>query len=397
MPMTPQAATPATAASARNGGDSTPEARTGVSTRNLDDRTPETPAAASARNVGDRIEELRARFGADLTVVGHHYQADEVIAHCDLRGDSLELARRCAALETRHIMFCGVYFMAESAALLAGKNVRVHLPEPSAECSMALMSPAGLLREVMKKLTRNGRKVIPLAYVNSTLGVKAAAGELGGAVCTSANAATMLEWALREGDAVLFLPDKNLGFNTAAALGLAGQDLHTARIVRGAKDLDTTAADKARLILWPGFCSIHTRFNPRQMERLRAEHPGASIVVHPECIPAVAAAADAVGSTAFIIRNVNEAPDDTVLGIGTEINLVERLARQHAARLTVLPLVESACTHMAQTTEESLCTALEALGRAEDSGEESPYRVRIGHELQAHARAALERMLEHCA
>jgi quinolinate synthase len=354
-------------------------------------------AAASGRNIGDRIEELRARFGAGLTVVGHHYQADEVVAHCGLRGDSLELARRCATLETRHIMFCGVYFMAESAALLAGKNVQVHLPEPSAECSMALMSPAGLLREVLKKLTRNGRKVIPLAYVNSSLGVKAATGEFGGAICTSANAATMLAWALREGDAVLFLPDKNLGFNTAAALGLPERDMHTARIVRGAQDMDTAAADKARLILWPGFCSIHTRFNLRQVERLRAEHPGATIVVHPECVPAVAKTADAVGSTSFIIRSVNEAPDNTVLGIGTEINLVERLARQHAGRLTVLPLVESACTHMAQTTEESLCAALEALARAEDTGEESPYRVRIEPELQAPARAALERMLERCA
>jgi quinolinate synthase len=381
MPMTPRAAMQAGAAPKRTAGDGT-EGRL---------------YAASGPDTGDRIEELRARFGADLTVVGHHYQADEVVAHCGLCGDSLELARRCATLETRHIMFCGVYFMAESAALLAGKNVRVHLPEPSAECSMALMSPARLLREVMKKLTRNGRKVIPLAYVNSSLGVKAAAGEFGGAVCTSANAATMLEWALREGDAVLFLPDKNLGFNTAASLGLPERDLHTARVVRDAKDLDTAAADRARLILWPGFCSIHTRFNMRQVERLRAEHPGATVVVHPECVPEVAATADAVGSTAFIIRRVDEAPDDSVLGIGTEINLVERLARQHAGRLTVLPLVESACTHMAQTSEKSLCAALEALGRAEDAGEESPYRVRIEDDLRAPARAALERMLERCA
>ncbi|MDR2604310.1 MAG: quinolinate synthase NadA [Desulfovibrio sp.] len=360
-------------------------------------RTAMPASTAPKRNAGERIEELRARFGADLTVVGHHYQADEVVAHCGLCGDSLELARRCATLETRHIMFCGVYFMAESAALLAAKGVRVHLPEPSAECSMALMSPAALLREVMKKLTRNGRKVIPLAYVNSSLGVKAVAGEFGGAVCTSANAGMMLEWALLEGDAVLFLPDKNLGWNTADALGLPERDRHILRIVRGAKALDTAAADRARLLLWPGFCSIHTRFNLRQVERLRSEHPGATVAVHPECVPAVAATADAVGSTAFIIRCVDEAPDNAVLGIGTEINLVERLARRHTGRVTVLPLVESACTHMAQTTEDSLCAALEALSRAEGTGEESPYRVRIQSELRAPARAALERMLERCA
>jgi quinolinate synthase len=353
--------------------------------------------AASERNAGDRIEELRARFGSDLTIVGHHYQADEVVAHCDLCGDSLELARRCAKIETRHIMFCGVYFMAESAALLAGKGVQVHLPEPSAECSMALMSPAGLLRGVMQKLTRNGRNVIPLAYVNSSLGVKAAAGEFGGAVCTSANAETMLAWALKEGDAVLFLPDRNLGSNIADALGLPARDRHIARIGKGAKEWDTAAADKARLILWPGFCSIHTRFNLRQVERLRAEHSGAMIAVHPECVPAVAAAADAVGSTAFLIRYVDDAPENAILGIGTEINLVERLAQRHARRLTVLPLVESACTHMAQTTEDSLCAALEALDRAEGGGERSPYKVEIGRDLQAPARVALERMLERCA
>ncbi|MDR1489238.1 MAG: quinolinate synthase NadA [Desulfovibrio sp.] len=344
----------------------------------------------------ETIERLRERFDADLKIVGHHYQADEVIAHCDLRGDSLELARRCAVADSRYIVFCGVYFMAESAALLAGPDVRVFLPEPSAECSMALMSPSRLVRRVMELLTREGRKVIPLAYVNSTLEVKATVGAMGGAVCTSANARIMLEWALDKADAVLFLPDKNLGHNTGDLLGIPLEDRHEVRLRREAEELDVEAADKARLLLWPGFCSIHTRFHTRQIQRVRSEHPGVKVVVHPECFPEVVRAADAAGSTSFIIRYVGDAPAGSTLAIGTEINLVERLAAEHAGRLTILPLVESACTHMAQTTEESLCSALESLAEAEQTGDVSPYQVSIGMEQKAPAREALERMLDIC-
>ncbi|MDR0827950.1 MAG: quinolinate synthase NadA [Desulfovibrio sp.] len=344
----------------------------------------------------DKIEDLRRRFGADLTIVGHHYQSDEVIRHCDLRGDSLELARRCAQIDSRFIMFCGVYFMAESAALLAQDGVQVHLPEPSAECSMALMSPPDLMRRIMTLLTRSGRRVIPLAYVNSTLGVKAVTGALGGSVCTSANARKMLDWALRQGDAALFLPDKNLGQNTADLLGLPENERFVLRLRGGGADVDPKAADKARLLLWPGFCSIHTRFNTQQIRRMRAEYPQARILVHPECVPEVVNAADEAGSTSFIIRYVHEAPTDATLAIGTEINLVERLALEQTGRLKILPLVESACTHMAQTTEEILCAALEALVPVLEKGEDSPYRVNIDTELEAPARAALERMLTVC-
>jgi quinolinate synthase len=344
----------------------------------------------------DTIERLRGRFGADLKIVGHHYQADEVIAHCDLRGDSLELARRCSLIDSRYIVFCGVYFMAESAALLAGPDVRVFLPEPSAECSMALMSPPKLVRRVMDLLTRERRKVIPVAYVNSTLGVKAIVGAMGGAVCTSANARIVLEWALDKADAVLFLPDKNLGHNIGDLLGIPPGERHEVRLRREAEELDLEAADKARLLLWPGFCSIHTRFNTRQILRVRAEHPGVKVVVHPECVPEVVKAADAAGSTSFIIRYAEEAPAGSTLAIGTEINLVERLAAEHAGRLNILPLVESACTHMAQTTEETLCAALESLDETDRTGGVSPYQVSIGMEEKVSATDALERMLDIC-
>lgn len=343
------------------------------------------------------IESLRSFFGPRLTIMGHHYQEEAVIRHTDLRGDSLELARRTAQVESERIVFCGVYFMAESSALLARPEQQVHLPEPSAECSMALMSPASLLEKVLLSLNSRGRRIIPLAYVNSTLAVKSVVGRHGGAVCTSANALRMLEWALSRAEAVLFVPDKNLGRNMAELSGLPPSALQVLDIGEQGGRLDLEAADKARLLLWPGFCSIHTRFNLRQIERARAEHPGAKVLVHPECFPEVVAAADASGSTAFIIRYVEELPPGSTVVVGTEINLVERLARQHEGRLLVLPLVESACTHMAQTTEQSLLKALEALADQEREGIPSPFRVCPAEELRAPAKAALELMLDVCA
>ena len=338
------------------------------------------------------IEKRRREFGPALTIVGHHYQAEEVIRHVDFRGDSLELARRTAKADSEHIVFCGVYFMAESSALLAKPGQRVYLPEPSAECSMALMSPADLLEDIMATLGRSGRKIVPLAYVNSTLAVKAVVGRHGGATCTSANARIMLEWARERGDAVLFLPDKNLGRNTADLLGIPENARHELNIRENGRRLDAGAAEKAQLLLWPGFCSIHTRFTVRQVERMRAEHPGARIVVHPECTPQVVAAADAAGSTSFIIRYVAEAPAGSTVVVGTEINLVERLAAEHKGRVKVLPLVESACTHMAQTTEERLGAALEDIA-AGGSG----FLVTVPEEIKAPAKEALERMLTACA
>lgn len=335
---------------------------------------------------------MRRELGSRVTIVGHHYQEEAVIRHTDLRGDSLELARKVAAIDSGHVVFCGVYFMAESAALLARPGQKTHLPEPSAECSMAMMSPASLVDTVMRELTRTGRKVVPLAYVNSTLGVKAVVGGYGGSVCTSANAKTMMEWAFEQGDAVLFLPDRNLGANTADVLGVPEEERCMLDIRGKGTRIDLPRADGARLLLWPGHCSIHTRFVLRQIGRMREEHPGACIVVHPECTPEVVAASDAAGSTSFIIRYVAERPAGSTVIIGTEINLVERLAAEHAGRLTVLPLVESACTHMAQTTEEKL----EATLKAVLAGSEE-FLVVAPEEYRANARAALETMLRVCA
>lgn len=341
-------------------------------------------------NFSEIIDKQRQAFGPELTVMGHHYQTDEVIRHTDLRGDSLELARRMSEVRSRNIMFCGVYFMAESAALLAAPGQEVHIPDPAAECSMAVMSPAPLVDYVLDELAAQGRKVLPLAYVNSTLAVKAAVGRHGGAVCTSANARRMLEWALDKADSVLFLPDENLGANTGAQLGLKDDEM----LILGGHG---SAPKKARLLLWPGFCSIHTRFTVEHVKRARAAHPEATIIVHPECQPAVVRSVDLAGSTSFIIRQAEQMPDGSTLIVGTEVNLVKRLAEQHRGRIAILPLFESYCPHMAQITEERLALALEDLAEARQAGRDSSFVVRVAEHLKAPAKATLERMFEACS
>ena len=343
--------------------------------------------------IADRITNHRKMMGSALTIMAHHYQTEDVIRHADITGDSLELAKKVSQIESKHIMFCGVYFMAESAALLSRPGQFVHLPEPSAECSMALMSPADRLDKVMCALTASGRKVVPLAYVNSTLAVKAVVGLHGGAVCTSANALKMLQWAVNSGDAVLFLPDKNLGANIADTVGIPQEERHIIDIRSGGTRLDMEAANKASLLLWPGFCAIHARFNLRQIERIRTEHPGAKVIVHPECTPEVVAASDFAGSTSSIINYVKDQPAGATVVIGTEINLVERLASKYSGKLSIMPLVESACTHMAQTTETTLIDALDALAESEKTKKISKYQVSVADHLKADAKRSLDTML----
>lgn len=344
------------------------------------------------RNSFDFIEAARRRFGRDLAIVGHHYQTDEVIRHTDMRGDSLELARNCASLDSRFIVFCGVRFMGESAALLAPEGSGVYVPDPSAECSMALMTSAPQLEKALSALESGGRRVVPLAYVNSTLAVKAVVGARGGSVCTSANAGTMLDWALAEGDAVLFLPDMNLGKNTADRISLPEAGRCTLDLAEDGTVRNPGAAEKAKLLLWPGYCSIHTFFTPAQVAARRAEFPGCKVAVHPECPPETVAAADAAGSTSFLIRCAAELPDGETLIIGTEVNLVRRLAAEHAGRIRILPLAESACSHMGQVTEERLADVLAALDPDTPEGGRA-FRMRAPDELARPARAALERML----
>jgi quinolinate synthase len=346
------------------------------------------------KTVSDRIEKLRSELGPKVTILGHHYQDDSVIKHVDLRGDSLELARKVEHIDSEHIVFCGVYFMAESAALLARPGQKVYLPEMSANCVMAQMAPAALVETVITKLNES-RKVVPLTYVNSSVAVKAVTGKYGGSVCTSANAEKMLRWSMRqgnEGDAVIFLPDKNLGWNTADVIGIPENKRHLLNIRNGGSEMDMEAANAAKLIFWPGCCAIHARFNTRQIASRRAEYPGAKVVVHPESSPEVVKASDAAGSTSYIIDYVAKARDGDTIVIGTEINLVERLVEQYKGKRTIVPLLESECSHMDRTKPYHLLAALESVAEPEKHTHPSCIVI-VAPSIADNAKLSLERML----
>lgn len=333
------------------------------------------------------LADLKRRLGGDVVILAHHYQTDPVVESADLVGDSLELARAIPGLAAKNIVFCGVFFMAESAAMLASPEQRVFTPRLDAACVMSETAPVALAEEVHRRLESTGKKVIPLAYVNSQAAVKALCGRAGGSVCTSANAKTMLDWALKQGDAVLFLPDKNLGLNTADALGIHDRTLLDVRGF-GAR-IDPALAENNRLLLWPGSCPIHTRMKVADVDRMRKDHPGALVVVHPECAPPTVQAADSAGSTSHIIQFCAQAPEGATIVVGTEINLVERLAKHYAGRKAILPLKRSACSNMAKTDPNNLARLLASMDAAE--------AVRIDPRIGDEARAALTRMLDVCA
>lgn len=333
-----------------------------------------------------QITEIRRGRGDDLAIVAHHYQRDDVVAHADILGDSLELSRKVAALSARDIVFCGVFFMAETAAMLAKPGQRIHIPVREAACVMSEMAPAVLAETVLRRLGEAGRDPLPLTYVNSSAAVKAVVGSRGGAVCTSANAAKMLKWALDQGRGVLFLPDKMLGQNTCDTLGIPPGRRHILDIRGGGSRLDIEAARTAEVLLWPGQCVIHSRFKAADIAAVRSETPEAKVIVHPECPPETVAKADAAGSTSFIIRYVSEAPPGSDIVIGTEINLVSRLAKQYQGIKHIRPLCRSSCSNMAKGTEENLLAKLVSLDTAEP--------VRVPEAVREPAKAAVLRMLE---
>lgn len=345
----------------------------------------------------DEIAALRRRLGDAVCIMGHHYQNDAIVAFCDVTGDSLELARRVPDIRAQHIVFCGVHFMGESAALLASPEQAVHVPAPDADCEMARMAPAAQARAVLERLRALGRKVTPLAYVNTTLALKAVVGEFGGAVCTSANATTMLRWALEQGDGVLFLPDRNLGRNTARQLGISEEEQHT--LALDANGLATSEEQnpglQKRLLLWPGCCPIHDVIPATAVAQARAAHPGCLVAAHPECSPELIQACDGAGSTSYLIKEAERLADSAtppVFVVGTEINLVNRLAARFADRCRIVPLAPKAlCPDMAKITLRHLRDTLAAV----ENGSARP--MRIDPALAASARATLDRMLRACS
>lgn len=341
-------------------------------------------------SASERIEAVRARYGSRLAILGHHYQNDSVIRHVDFQGDSLELARKLGGLAAEHVVFCGVYFMAESAVALARAGQKIHIPHADATCPMADMAPAQRVEDVLSELRSQGKLVIPLAYVNSSAEVKAICGLYGGSVCTSANAKVMLDWALQQGDAVLFLPDKHLGNNTANQLNIPQADRLQVSIRPGLPVVDRKKAAHARLLLWPGSCVIHHAVKKQHIEDIRKAMHGVRVVVHPECAPAVVRAADSAGSTSHIIRYCAEAKSGASIAIGTEVNLVLRLAERHKTEgKLIVPLKTMRCTNMAKTTEQRLADLLENL--------EASAPITLPAEVSEHANVALTRMLDICS
>ncbi|PNI09995.1 quinolinate synthase [Arthrobacter sp. AFG7.2] len=360
---------------------------------------PEEYKLAGDAELGERILAAKAALGERAVILGHFYQRDEVIQYADFVGDSFQLAN--AALtrpDAEAIVFCGVHFMAETADILSAPDQAVILPNLAAGCSMADMADEDSVAECWEQLEEifgtepdaEGRvPVLPVTYMNSSAALKAFCGEHGGIVCTSSNAKTVLEWAFQRAQRVLFFPDQHLGRNTAKALGVP---LEQMPMWNPRKDLggnDEQALLDSRVILWHGFCSVHKRFNVGQIEKARNDFPGVQVIVHPECPMDVVDAADSAGSTDFIKKAIAAATEPTTFAIGTEINMVNRLAAEYPQHtIFCLDPVICPCSTMYRIHPGYLAWVLEELvaGRVVN-------RITVAESVQDNARTALERML----
>lgn len=354
---------------------------------------------ASDAELTARILAAKETLGERVVVLGHHYQRDEVVAFADFIGDSFQLANAAQTREqAEYIVFCGVHFMAETADILSTGEQSVILPNLAAGCSMADMADESSVEECWEQLmdlyadqrTADGKAaVIPVTYMNCSAALKAFVGKHGGIVCTSSNAATVLEWAFERGQRVLFFPDQHLGRNTAKAMGvpLEAMPMWNPRKALGGNDAQTLL--DAQVILWHGFCSVHKRFNVAQIEKARAEHPGVRILAHPECPMPVVDAADEAGSTDYIQKAVAKAPAGSVFGIATEINMVNRLAAQHPEHsIFCLDPVICPCSTMYRIHPGYLAWVLEALVDGVVLNQ-----ISVPALVAADAKVALERML----
>ncbi len=342
-----------------------------------------------------RIAAARRALGASTVLLGHHYQRDEVIRFADYTGDSYKLSKIAAETESRYIVFCGVHFMAESADVLGRGEQQVILPDLNAGCSMADMAEIGQVEDCWESLERAGLgdgKLIPLTYMNSAAAIKAFCGERGGLVCTSSNARGAFEWAFARGEKILFLPDQHLGSNTAFAMGITLSEMVVwdPYQINGGISPDRLRA--AKIHLWKGHCSVHQRFLPEHVDAVRAKYPGIQVIVHPECRWEVCQKADGLGSTERLIQYVDEAPEGSMFAVGTEIHLVNRMARRFAEqgkRVITLDDTGCLCTTMYRISPQHLAWALENLveGRVVN-------RIRVKDDVKYWARVALDRMLE---
>jgi quinolinate synthase len=352
---------------------------------------PDRFTAAGPDDLEAMIAGAKASLGDRLLILGHHYQRDEVIRWADATGDSFKLARFAADGDASDIVFCGVHFMAEAADVLTADEQAVYLPDLNAGCSMADMADIDQVEECWDELATlvDIERVVPITYMNSSAALKAFVGRNGGAVCTSSNARAVLEWSFARGDQVLFFPDQHLGRNTGYQMGY---DESAMRVWNPHRDLGGLTPDEVRVkfLLWRGHCSVHQRFRPEHVHAARAEHPAVEVIVHPECAHDVVALADRTGSTERILEWVTAAPSGSVLAIGTEVHMVQRLARANPDKtiFTLDPLV-CPCSTMFRIDEPHLAWTLEHLVSADPVN-----RIVVDADTAAWARVALERMLE---
>ena len=312
-------------------------------------------------DMGAEIEAVKGEWGRRLLILAHHYQRPSVLRFADCVGDSLELARSAAAHpEAERIVFCGVHFMAESADVLTGPDQTVYMPATEAGCPMADMATAAQMEAAWRVLQAQGGDWLPVVYVNSSAAIKACCGRWGGSACTSSNASRVLAWVFGQGRRALFLPDRHLGENTAHDLGVPDDEVLVYDPAAENGGLEPGRLRRARVVVWKGHCIVHLAFTAEQVRRAREQWPAARIIVHPEAPREVVRLCDAHGSTAQIIRYVEGAPDGSTVVVGTELNLVERLADTHRARLTVKALAPSVCANMAKTNPRNLHALLTA-------------------------------------
>lgn len=349
---------------------------------------PDTYLDIDEATLRQRILEIKSKLGKRLVILGHHYQRDEIIELSDYQGDSFKLARQASECkEAEFIVFCGVHFMAEAAAILASESQVVLHPDETAGCPLADYASIEDVERAWNEIdaVTSVEAVTPATYVNSHAELKAFCGRNGGIVCTSSNAPKVFDWGFKRTEKMFFFPDQHLGRNTGNQKGIAKNEMVVwdPELERGGNSSEEI--NRARLILWKGHCHVHTWFCPEHIQNIRKKYPNALVVVHPECPEEVVDLADAAGSTEFIIRYVNEAPDESTIAVGTEINLVNRIAHQ-AFNKKVIPLARSLCPNMYKINLRNLCWTLENLGKVN--------RVTVDKDVKIEARIALQRMLD---
>lgn len=346
---------------------------------------------ATGNDLRERITAAKARLGKRAIILTHHYQRVEVVEFGDAIGDSYALSQIAASQENvEYIIFCGVHFMAEAAYILAKGNQKVYLPNPLAGCPMADMAEMADVMEAWKVLEHFGgdEKIMPISYMNSAAGLKAFVGEHGGLICTSSNADAAYKWGFERREKLFFFPDQHLGYNTGIKFGLKPEEMVIWDFSREEGGLTQEQLDKARVILWKGHCHVHTNFKKEQVVEVRQQYPDVKIVVHPECPHEVVERADAAGSTSFIVNYVKKQPAGTAIAIGTEINLINRLALENPDKkiFELSGKTCPVCANMYRTTLNDLAYCLENL--------DTMKQTKVPDRIKANALLALERMLE---